>query len=417
MSSNGSVSIEMPAMGESVTEGTVLEWHVAEGDTVSEGDTIVEVSTDKVDAEVPAPQSGTITKILVGEDEDVKVGEALAELEPGDGDGAAASSASGSATAEEGGSSSNGGGSTMVAETGEGDADLGGGADAPAAERGEVDGDTGDAEGAEVTVEMPEMGESVTEGTVLEYHVAVGDEVAEGDTIVEVSTDKVDAEVPAPASGTITEVLKSEDDVVKVGEALAKMTSGSAEGAPAGNGAGATATEAPPAGTAGGIDTSGRATPLARRIAADKGIDLGFPEGQRRGRQGDQGGRPERRRQRRRSGSRRRGRSEAAQRPRRGARQRDEREPLDPDGDLLPDASRRHDLGEAQGDQRGARRARDEGLLHAPDRLGDRRGREAVARDVTLVPRAGRQAARASRTSPSTSASPSTSSARTAHAR
>src|SRR5262249_58952379 len=80
-----------PERGESVTEGTVLEWHVAEGDSVAEGDTIVEVSTDKVDAEVPAPASGTITKILVQPDEDVEVGKPLAEMVKGEapsGDGA-----------------------------------------------------------------------------------------------------------------------------------------------------------------------------------------------------------------------------------------------------------------------------------------------------------------------------------------
>src|SRR6266496_6275325 len=77
------VEIQMPQMGESVTEGTVLEWHVSEGDTVEEGDTVVEVSTDKVDAEVPAPASGTITKILVGPDETIEVGKPLAEMTKG----------------------------------------------------------------------------------------------------------------------------------------------------------------------------------------------------------------------------------------------------------------------------------------------------------------------------------------------
>ena len=74
----------MPEMGESVTEGTVLEWHVAEGDAVEEGQTVVEVSTDKVDAEVPAPASGTITKILVGPDETIEVGKPLAEMTKGE---------------------------------------------------------------------------------------------------------------------------------------------------------------------------------------------------------------------------------------------------------------------------------------------------------------------------------------------
>src|SRR5256714_2371848 len=76
------VDIEMPAMGESVTEGTVLEWHVSEGDQVEEGQTVVEVSTDKVDAEVPAPASGAITKILVGADDTVQVGQPLAQVDP-----------------------------------------------------------------------------------------------------------------------------------------------------------------------------------------------------------------------------------------------------------------------------------------------------------------------------------------------
>ena len=73
----------MPEMGESVTEGTVLEWHVEEGQAVAEGDTVIEVSTDKIDAEVPAPTAGTITKLLVKPDDTVQVGQALAEMTAG----------------------------------------------------------------------------------------------------------------------------------------------------------------------------------------------------------------------------------------------------------------------------------------------------------------------------------------------
>src|SRR5437870_2237173 len=87
MATKQKVQLLMPEMGESVTEGTVLEWHVSEGDSVEEGDTMVEVSTDKVDAEVPAPASGTITKILVGPDETVEVGKPLAEMTKGEVDG------------------------------------------------------------------------------------------------------------------------------------------------------------------------------------------------------------------------------------------------------------------------------------------------------------------------------------------
>src|SRR5215216_6632944 len=85
---DGIVEVQMPQMGESVTEGTILEWHVSEGQEVSEGDTVVEVSTDKVDAEVPAPASGVITQLLVGVDDTVEVGQALAKIDP---NGAAAS--------------------------------------------------------------------------------------------------------------------------------------------------------------------------------------------------------------------------------------------------------------------------------------------------------------------------------------
>src|SRR6476619_4317711 len=99
------------------------------------------------------------------------------------------------------------------------------------------------AQTATVEIQMPAMGESVTEGTVLEWHVSEGDQVAEGDTIVEVSTDKVDAEVPAPASGVITKLLVSPDDTVQIGQALAEMTAGAA---PSGNG-GAGPAEAPAA--------------------------------------------------------------------------------------------------------------------------------------------------------------------------
>src|SRR4051794_41956720 len=88
MPDTATVQIAMPEMGESVTEGIVLEWHVSVGDFVNEGDTVVEVSTDKVDAEVPAPVSGTITKLLVEVDDEVPVGAPMLELETGDGDGA-----------------------------------------------------------------------------------------------------------------------------------------------------------------------------------------------------------------------------------------------------------------------------------------------------------------------------------------
>src|ERR1700761_1669330 len=152
---------------------------------------------------------------------------------------------------------------------------------------------------ATLQITMPEMGESVTEGIVLEWHVAVGDFVNEGDTVVEVSTDKVDAEVPAPVSGTITALVAEVDDEVPVGQALAEMAPGDSEGSGGAPAAGpaadaassssqAAGEDAAPASPADGTDApingsngSGngasdvKATPIARRMAEAEGINLG----------------------------------------------------------------------------------------------------------------------------------------------
>ncbi len=275
MATQQKVQLLMPEMGESVTEGTVLEWHVSEGEEVEEGQTMVEVSTDKVDAEVPAPASGTVTKIMVQVDEEIEVGKPLAEIDPNGGppektEERAAKEEEAEEVgeeAEEPAAESNGAGAPATQE--------------PAAEAGEK-ATTDDAsvsagkelEGGGLEIVMPEMGESVTEGTVLEWHVSEGDQIAEGDTVVEVSTDKVDAEVPAPSSGTITKILVGPDETIEVGKPLAEMTKGEA---PSGDGAGAAApqkeADEPPAAEAETADGA-RATPVARRAARANGVDL-----------------------------------------------------------------------------------------------------------------------------------------------
>src|SRR4051812_14147044 len=183
MATQQKVQLLMPEMGESVTEGTVLEWHVSEGDSVEEGDTMVEVSTDKVDAEVPAPASGTVTKILVQPDEEIEVGKPMAEIDPNGGapeaeetEGAqeppAEESQDGGEPAEEPMAESNGGGAEASAET------------VGKATSDDVSVSAGkELEGGGLEIVMPEMGESVTEGTVLEWHVSEGDQIAEGDTV------------------------------------------------------------------------------------------------------------------------------------------------------------------------------------------------------------------------------------------
>ena len=236
-------------MGESVTEGTVLDWLKQEGDHVTEGEALVEISTDKIDAEVPAPATGTLTKILKAPDDIVKIGESLAELEPG-------------------GSGGNGAAPSMEITVGEGDADIGEGG-GPAQLQAEYGGGGAAAEPVELV--MPEMGESVTEGTVLEWLKQPGDAVAEGETIVEVSTDKIDAEVPSPVTGTVLETLVEPDGVVAVGQLLARIEAGADR---AGTGERAASSEQREAGADVATGDGAKASPVARRIAAAEGIDL-----------------------------------------------------------------------------------------------------------------------------------------------
>jgi len=239
----------MPEMGESVTEGTVLEWRVAVGDPIEEGETLVEVSTDKVDAEVPAPVSGRVVEIRAEVDEEISIGGVLAVIEAGAGSDVTP-------------------GAPDDGEQATAADDVTAGTAAP--------GEPGVA-AEPVDVTMPEMGESVTEGTVLEWHVAAGDRVEEGQTLVEVSTDKVDAEVPAPAAGEIAELLVEPDQVIPIGAVLCRMIPG------AGSPAGSTAAPAKAASSAPAPDTmdvgNGRATPIAKRVAAARGLTLAQVDG------------------------------------------------------------------------------------------------------------------------------------------
>lgn len=258
MAVNTMVEVVLPAMGESVTEGTVLEWHVQEGEAVETDQTLVEVSTDKVDAEVPAPTAGTLVRIHAAQGDAVSVGAVLAEIAPGDGAGP--------------GAGGNGGVPTEDPEAGE--------AQAPAAQG---DGMVGDgAQGEVIDIVTPGAGESVTEGTLLEWHVAEGDSVRADQTICEISTDKVDVELPAPGAGTITELLAAEGDTVTVGQVIARMRTGAGAAArPAADGSGNGATgEQDRAGDAStAVPADARISPVARRMAAAEGVDLSAVRG------------------------------------------------------------------------------------------------------------------------------------------
>ena len=227
-------SVTLPALGESVTEGTVTRWLKQPGEQVQADEPLLEVSTDKVDTEIPSPASGTLLEIKVAEDETVEVGTELALIgEPSEGDGAA------SAQPDAGTDEAEAQQSTQPAEESEEGAEpeqpqqAQQETEAPAAEEPAPQQPAqpagGSAGGTSVT--LPALGESVTEGTVTRWLKQVGDQVQTDEPLLEISTDKVDTEIPSPASGTLLEIKVAEDETVEVGTELAII--GSAEGAAA----------------------------------------------------------------------------------------------------------------------------------------------------------------------------------------
>ncbi|MEU4932530.1 biotin/lipoyl-containing protein, partial [Streptomyces yokosukanensis] len=197
------VSVTLPALGESVTEGTVTRWLKAEGERVEADEPLLEVSTDKVDTEIPSPASGVLASIKVAEDETVEVGAELAVIDDGTGAPAAAPAP---AAAEAPAPAAPVAAPAPVAE-------------APAAPAAAPAAPAGGATGTDVV--LPALGESVTEGTVTRWLKSVGDSVEADEPLLEVSTDKVDTEIPAPASGVLLEIVVGEDETAEVGAKLA----------------------------------------------------------------------------------------------------------------------------------------------------------------------------------------------------
>ncbi|MGC7151947.1 2-oxoglutarate dehydrogenase, E2 component, dihydrolipoamide succinyltransferase [Paenarthrobacter ureafaciens] len=289
-----SESVNLPALGESVTEGTVTRWLKQVGDRVEIDEPLLEVSTDKVDTEIPSPVAGVIEEILVAEDETAEVGAPLVRI--GDGSG---SGSTGEAPAQE----------APAAEAP---------AEQPAQEAPAQEAPAAGGEGHEVT--LPALGESVTEGTVTRWLKAIGDTVEVDEPLLEVSTDKVDTEIPSPVAGTLQEIRVSEDETAEVGSVLAVIGSGAAAPAAAPAPAAETpaATEAPaapaaeeapapaespapeapaapaapaqeaaPAASApaaaqsesGSSSESGYVTPLVRKLANQHGVDIASVSG------------------------------------------------------------------------------------------------------------------------------------------
>ena len=267
-------SVTMPALGESVTEGTVTTWLKQVGDTVELDEPIVEVSTDKVDSEVPSPVAGVLLEILVPEDETVEVGTEIARI--GDASEASAPAAAPAAAAP-------------VAPA------------APVSTAPAAPVSTAPASGTEVR--MPALGESVTEGTVTTWLKAVGDAVEADEPLLEVSTDKVDSEVPSPVAGFLAEIRVPEDETVEVGTVVAVISASAPSAAPAvaqaapvapaapaapaapvdpfpnASTLAAAASNAPVVATPAAATGSAYVTPIVRKLARDLGVDLASVSG------------------------------------------------------------------------------------------------------------------------------------------
>ena len=251
-----STEVTLPALGESVTEGTVSRWLKEVGEQVSADEPLLEVSTDKVDTEIPAPASGVLLEIRFAEDEVAPVGSVLAVIgEPGEAP----------ATAE------------AAPEPVPAAAEVRPPAASPQAAS------TAPVATAEATpVILPALGESVTEGTVSRWLKEVGEQVSADEPLLEVSTDKVDTEIPSPAAGVLLEILVGEDEVAAVGATLGLVGQPNAQpGTPAPAAAPApAATPAPTTTITGGLAPRASGgetpyvTPLVRKMAADLGVDL-----------------------------------------------------------------------------------------------------------------------------------------------
>lgn len=196
------MNIIMPKMGESVNEGTIIKWHKKIGDTVKRDEIIFEISTDKVDTEIPSPADGFLSEIIVKEGETVEVGTTVAVVQT--------NSEEASPTVEE----------TLVEdskpELSESMHDVIG---------KNIPGDNTEAGEGIVEVTMPKMGESVMEGTIIKWYKKVGDPIKKDETLFEISTDKVDTEIPSPEAGILTEILVAEQQTVEVGTVVARLSS------------------------------------------------------------------------------------------------------------------------------------------------------------------------------------------------
>lgn len=208
----------MPQMGESVMEGTVIEWSKNVGDTVDVDETLLEIATDKVDTEVPSPEAGVLVEILVNEGDTVEVGKPIAIIET---DKSAAGDVSSGAPQQAAPQPA-----APAPEPAASQEPAAQPEPAPAAQPAA-------ASGERFEIQMPQMGESVVEATIIGWAKQIGDTVEEDDVLLEISTDKVDTEVPSPVSGTLIEILAQENDTIEVGQTIAVIATGGSTAAAA----------------------------------------------------------------------------------------------------------------------------------------------------------------------------------------
>jgi pyruvate dehydrogenase E2 component (dihydrolipoamide acetyltransferase) len=200
------MDIIMPKMGESVSEGTIIKWHKKVGEFVKRDETIFEISTDKVDTEIPAPSDGVLKEIKVDEGDTVEVGTVVAVLSENSDVRTAKKESSGNKQKEE---------KQNTSETEQTYSEE---------KKEQVEKQT--STGGILEIALPKMGESVMEGTIIKWHKKVGDKVKKNETIFEISTDKVDTEIPSPQDGTLVEILVAEQETVEVGTIIAKLSVG-----------------------------------------------------------------------------------------------------------------------------------------------------------------------------------------------
>ena len=263
--------IRVPALGESVTEATVAQWFKQPGDRVEADEALVELETDKVSVEVPAPQAGTLLEIVAGQGETVEVGALLASLGEGDGAG----------EGEEAGEAAPAAPPADELEAAEADTVSQSVADAPSSspERdAPVEAVTAesDAGGVDmVDIIAPSAGESVSEADVAEWMAKVGDEVSLDQDLVVLETDKASQELPAPAAGVLAEILHEAGATVSPGDVLGRIRAGAhASGDAAPKSEPESEPKSAPAAAAPSPERSDDVqAPSVRRIAAESGID------------------------------------------------------------------------------------------------------------------------------------------------